>query len=381
MLRIRTGVLLTLLCAVPGPVRAAVDAPLADAVMRQDHDAVRALLAAGAAVDAPRGDGMTALHWAARHGDVETGPPAPRGRHRPRSVRPVSAAHTPLHVAGRAGHAPVIAALLAHRANAEALTSAGAAPTALRRAIGERRRRSRRCWRTAPTPTCASPGGARPPSCSQRGRRGPRPSRPCCGGGRTPHRRGGRGHLRPQRVRPGRQPAAARPRGRRSRRTGDGTRPPGAASGPGARVCRVRRRRPPFRRPASPRPAPAAEADRQEEPEPLGFADLVGTHGGLTALLLAARDGHTDTALALIAGGADVNQVRRGRRHEPPAHRGHQRALRSGPAAPRVGSRPHPGERGRRDAAVRGAQHAMGPEGPASAAHGPPAADRPPIST
>ena len=55
--------------------------------------------------------------------------------------------------------------------------------------------------------------------------------------------------------------------------------------------------------------ATAYEADLQEEPEPLGFADLVGTHGGLTALLLAARDGHTDTALTLIAGGADVNQV------------------------------------------------------------------------
>jgi ankyrin repeat protein len=55
--------------------------------------------------------------------------------------------------------------------------------------------------------------------------------------------------------------------------------------------------------------AAAIEADLLEEPEPLGFADLVGTHGGLTALLLAAREGHTDAALALIEGGADVNRV------------------------------------------------------------------------
>ena len=55
--------------------------------------------------------------------------------------------------------------------------------------------------------------------------------------------------------------------------------------------------------------AAAVEADLQEEPEPLGFADLVGTHGGLTALLLAARDGHTDAALTLIEGGAEINQV------------------------------------------------------------------------
>ena len=55
--------------------------------------------------------------------------------------------------------------------------------------------------------------------------------------------------------------------------------------------------------------AAAIEADLLEEPEPLGFADLVGTHGGLTALLLAAREGHADAALALIDGGADVNRV------------------------------------------------------------------------
>ena len=55
--------------------------------------------------------------------------------------------------------------------------------------------------------------------------------------------------------------------------------------------------------------AAAIEADLQEEPEPLGFADLVGTHGGLTALLLASRDGHLDAALTLIEGGADSNQV------------------------------------------------------------------------
>ena len=55
--------------------------------------------------------------------------------------------------------------------------------------------------------------------------------------------------------------------------------------------------------------AAASEGNLQEEPEPLGFAELVGSHGGLTALLLAARDGHTETTLTLIAAGADINQV------------------------------------------------------------------------
>ena len=52
-------------------VSAAIDAPVADAAMRLDAGAVRALLADGADVDAAQGDGMTGLHWAARHGATE----------------------------------------------------------------------------------------------------------------------------------------------------------------------------------------------------------------------------------------------------------------------------------------------------------------------
>ena len=39
--------------------------------MQSDRAAVRALLSGGDDVNAAQGDGMTALHWAARHGDVE----------------------------------------------------------------------------------------------------------------------------------------------------------------------------------------------------------------------------------------------------------------------------------------------------------------------
>ncbi len=46
-----------------------------------------------------------------------------------------------------------------------------------------------------------------------------------------------------------------------------------------------------------------------EEPEPLSYGQLVGGHGGLTALLHAAREGHAETALALLEGGADINQA------------------------------------------------------------------------
>ena len=45
------------------------DVPLIEAVKAQDPDAVRTILAEGAAVDAPQPDGATALHWAAYRDD------------------------------------------------------------------------------------------------------------------------------------------------------------------------------------------------------------------------------------------------------------------------------------------------------------------------
>src|ERR1700704_571466 len=44
---------------------------VADAAMGGDRAAVRALITGGDDVNAAQGDGMTALHWAARHGDVD----------------------------------------------------------------------------------------------------------------------------------------------------------------------------------------------------------------------------------------------------------------------------------------------------------------------
>src|SRR4051812_17205717 len=43
---------------------------IVDAAMAHDADAVRALLKQGGDVNTPQGDGMTALHWAAMHGDA-----------------------------------------------------------------------------------------------------------------------------------------------------------------------------------------------------------------------------------------------------------------------------------------------------------------------
>ena len=50
---------------------AAPVAPVADAAMNGDRDAVMALLKRAADVNGAQGDGMTALHWAAMHGDAD----------------------------------------------------------------------------------------------------------------------------------------------------------------------------------------------------------------------------------------------------------------------------------------------------------------------
>ena len=67
------------LASMPGLGAAGSD--VADAVMRGDTAAVRALLAQKADVNAPQADGATALHWAVYRADVATdGPVAPGGR-------------------------------------------------------------------------------------------------------------------------------------------------------------------------------------------------------------------------------------------------------------------------------------------------------------
>ena len=66
-----------------------------------------------------------------------------------------------------------------------------------------------------------------------------------------------------------------------------------------------------------PQPRGARATDDGNEPEPLGYADLVGSHGGMTALLLAVRDGRAETSLTLLDAGADLNQVSAGDHTSP----------------------------------------------------------------
>ncbi len=99
-----------------------LDSPVADAAQRDDLDLVRSLLRAGADVNAAQGDGMTALHWAARHGAVAMGEAllyAGAGVDAGTRI----GGYTALHVAAREARRDFVALLLEAGSDPRAVTS------------------------------------------------------------------------------------------------------------------------------------------------------------------------------------------------------------------------------------------------------------------
>ena len=312
---IRTAAIAGVLCLTALTwVSAAIDAPIADAAMRQDADAVRSLLTAGADVNAPQGDGMTGLHWAARHGATEIvrfllNAGADHGA----TTR--LGDHTALHVASRAGQASTVLALLNAGAAVNALTTTGTTPLHFAATSGNvdtltalldhgaHANAREPVWGQTPLmfAAAADRGGALAVLLA----RGADPGVTgtvvdIAARNKTDQADSRRRRERMAALREGREldvteapSASATAEPTPAPHSPEHPEPPSAESRAAARAAE----------------ATAYEADLQEEPEPLGFADLVGTHGGLTALLLAARDGHTDAALTLVDGGADINQV------------------------------------------------------------------------
>ena len=114
--------MLALLWAAPPP-----DSPVADAAMRDDIETVRSLIEQGVGVNEAQSDGMTALHWAAELGNVAL-------------VRMLVAAGadleavtrigdlTPLHIGAEVGQGATVRALLDAGASANARNVNGSTP-------------------------------------------------------------------------------------------------------------------------------------------------------------------------------------------------------------------------------------------------------------
>ncbi len=114
------ALLLTLVAVGPG----GIDAPVAEAASRGDREAVRELLKNGEDVNVAQGDGMTALHWAGQIGDAEM---AQMLLYAGADIEAVTRLgnYTPLLVAAEAGNASVVKVLLDAGADVSVRTTSG----------------------------------------------------------------------------------------------------------------------------------------------------------------------------------------------------------------------------------------------------------------
>ncbi|MDH3269924.1 MAG: ankyrin repeat domain-containing protein [Gemmatimonadota bacterium] len=300
----------------------APEAPVADAAMKNDVATVRSLLRDGEDVNASQGDGMTGLHWAAEHGNPEMAELLLVAGANAGSVTRVGA-YTPLHIAAKKGAANVVEVLLEGEADARARTSpAGVQPLHYAAASGSLRAvqallehgaevdAKEPRWLQTPLMYAAAAGRtdvvrtllvagadasltARVMDMDQRETQD-REDRArqeqihqqimAAAEGRAPAGRGGP---------PG---SAGAPSQQRGDRPDPGARPGGPPAGAG-----------------TPDRAPSREEinDQQRDRVPssrYSHAQLVGGYGGLSPLHLAAREGHIETAMALVQAGVDIDQ-------------------------------------------------------------------------
>ena len=290
----------------PAPL-AAPDSPVADAAMRGDADAVRSLVARGEDVNQAQGDGMTALHWAARNRDASL------ARFLLEAGADVGAEtrigpYTPLHLAARAGAGEMT----------ELLLGAGADPNAATRSSGGAR----------PLHFAAEAGDARTVEALLD--TGADPNAAETAWGQTPlifAASAGRTAAVRSLLAAGADPSAATKvidvaeravadrieRAERNQRIKAGERwDPATAKAARTRVQAERQQSETRRALAEAASREEAQTRMIEEPEPLSYGELVGGHGGLTALLHAAREGHAETAWALLDGGAEIDQTSAG---------------------------------------------------------------------
>jgi ankyrin repeat protein len=257
-------------------------APVAAAAQSRDVAAVRTLLKQGADVNAAQGDGMTALHWAALNADSEVTSMLLYAGANWRAMTRLGG-YQPLHLAAQSGSAPVVELLLAAGADVAVRTSTGATALMLAAASGNVTAVDVLLTRGAEiNATETAHGQTALMFAAAAGR---------ADVVRTLLARGADTKVTTKVIdlealtaAPGEE-AQQQQQQQRQAQAG-ATRQPAAAA------------------PAAARPAEVPGLTR-----PYRYNELIGKQGGLTAMLLAARQGAHETVLALVDGGADINQA------------------------------------------------------------------------
>jgi ankyrin repeat protein len=255
--------------------RAAGPASIADAAMRGDRADVLALIKQGTDVNAPQGDGVTALHWATRHGDADLVTALVTAGANPRATTQFGS-YTPLHLAAERGSVAITKALVSAGAPVDARTNTGATPLMLAAAAGD----------VGVITTLLDKGAA------VNAQESDRLQTPLIFAAAM-----GRVDAVKLLLARGADPNAATKLTDLNALSRNGQNPDG-------RNLAVKPETKP--RPAPPRPL-VPGVDRQHL-----VNEQVAWQGGMTPLLYAAREGHIDVAKTLLDAGVDVNQRKGG---------------------------------------------------------------------
>jgi ankyrin repeat protein len=251
--------------------------PIANAAQNGDRDSVRELLKKGVDVNAAQGDGSTALHWAAIKGDADLARMLVFAGANVRATTRIGA-YTPLYLAAKGGYADVVAVLLTGGADAKAATSNGTTPLMIAAAAGDTKSINSLIENGADINATETKGET--------------PLMFAAGFNRLEAVKlllaKGADHKATTKVVD--LFALTAPEEEAMLRGGGGN----------------------STRPQAPRAADIAGATRAYR-----YNELIGSQGGLSALLFAARQGYTDVVMALLDAGADVNQPNAGDKTTP----------------------------------------------------------------
>jgi len=311
--------------AVRASVSPVAPVPLVDAARAGDLATVRKLLSQKVDVNAASGDGMTALHWAAYRGDTDLARLLLKAGASLTSVTRLGES-TPLHVASRHGHGAVVRLLLSAGASPDEATSGGATALHLAAAAGDTLAVSALLKAKADANAVESEWQQTPLMFAAANDRADA-IRVLIAGGATPSQRSAVIDLT---ARAAREQAAARKRNEvmfsflPQAQKDSILKAQAPAAAPAPLVYRAGTAAPPTERLTAEEIQIAIDSGRvvllaaaasvgpvqsdTSDGQVAGFEGTVGGMGGLSALHHAVRQGNVAAAVALLDGGADINQ-------------------------------------------------------------------------